>query len=307
MTTDEWQKRLEDTFTVNRLVGGYLVEVHEREARLGRQLVQTYQGQNVLIDSFQSFFIESLNLAIGQVEERGWPNSAHYPLTLAYFNTLFRRYRAGEVLFYSGYPLDGYTLLRDIKDRALLLCGVLHRLTTIPKTMGMTPALARDSERRRNSTRVRKDEENKITRLICGVDSGLPPHVVAELKSWDDLFHDEVHGARLSFVHELDLLKRGMVNRVGPTFHQQAFAVYMNRVSELGWLILRLLPYLQMGSRAFGDEWSRKYSVLDDSFRIMVQGLSKIGKQIGEAFIALVDAKFNFGLDLRYFDPGGTV
>jgi len=37
----------------------------------------------------------------------------------------------------------------------------------------------------------------------------------------------------------------------------------------------------------------------------MVQSLSNLGKPIGDAFIALVETKFSFGPDLKYFDPGG--
>jgi len=305
MTTDEWQKRLEDTFTVNGLIGGHLIEVHERERRIGTQLVNAFRGQNVLIDSFQSFFVETLNLVLEEIAEQGWPKSENYALTFAYFNTIFRRYRAAEVLYYSGYPLEGYSLFRDIKDRALLLCGVLHSVTTLPHVMGMLPVFDDTPEGHKKATRVRKDEENRITKLICGTDSGLPPSVAAELKFWDDLFHYELHGARLSIAHELALLRGGMTNRVGPTFHQQAFTVYMNRAAELGWLILRLMPYLQMSNRAFGEEWHRKHEVLDDSFRRMVQSLSNLGKPIGDAFVTLVETKFSFGPDLKYFDPDG--
>src|SRR5579864_2137946 len=269
MTTDEWQKRLEETFTVNGLVGGHLVEVHRREASLGDYLVRTFHGQNVLIDSFQSFFIETLNLLLDQVGENGWPDFKHYSLTVAYFNTLFRRYRAGEILYYSGYPLDGYVLFRDIKDRALLLCGVLHNMTSIPAIMGLIPPTPNTADGRKEATRARKTEENRITRLISGKDSGLPSDVIAELKNWDDLFHVEVHGAGFSLAHELDLLSKGLANRAGPTYYQSAFTMYINRSSELGWLILRLLPYLQMKDSAFGDEWDRKHAVLDDSFRHM--------------------------------------
>ena len=80
----------------------------------------------------------------------------------------------------------------------------------------------------------------------------------------------------------------------------------MNRSSELGWLILRLLPYLQMTESAFGDGWHRKYLVLDESFRFMVHGLTKLGKKIGEAFITLVDEKFSFKPPFRYFEADGS-
>ena len=306
MTIEEWQKRLADTFMFNGVVGGHLFEVHEREQGLGNDLVRTFHGQNALIDSFESFFIETLNLVLEQTSNHGWPDYKHYSLTVAYFNTLFRRYRAAGILYYSGYPLDGYSLLRDIKDRALLICGVLHRMTSIPRIMGTHPPQPSTPTGRKKAVRARKDEENRICRLIIGSDSTLPPDAITELKVWDDLFHEEVHGAKFSVFHELDLMSKGIANRVGPTFYRDAFSMYMSRSAELGWLIARLFPYLELGERPFGDEWRHKHIVLDDSFRYMVQGLSNSGKKIGEAFITLVDQKFSFGQDLRYFDPQGA-
>ncbi len=98
----------------------------------------------------------------------------------------------------------------------------------------------------------------------------------------------------------------GMANRAGPTFHEQAFSVYMSLSAELGWLILRLLPYLQKDENAFGEGWRVKYAVLDDSFRFMVRGLTEIGKKFGEAFITLVDEKFSFRQPFHYFEADGS-
>jgi hypothetical protein len=61
MTTEEWQDRLAKNFTVNGLVGGHMTEVFDRERDVGQQVVSKFRGQNALIDSFQSFFIETLH------------------------------------------------------------------------------------------------------------------------------------------------------------------------------------------------------------------------------------------------------
>jgi hypothetical protein len=47
---------------------------------------------------------------------------------------------------------------------------------------------------------------------------------LAELGLWDELFHEEVHGGKLSLVHELQYLTSGVAMSIGPTFHGQAFA-----------------------------------------------------------------------------------
>jgi hypothetical protein len=125
MSVDEWHKRLADTFKVNGLVGGHLRIVHDAEDKVGDYLVNGLRGQDALLCSFQSFFIETLMLTNKEVNARGWPkNAPNYSVTLAAFFILFRRFRACEVLYIEGYPLDGYALMRDIKDRAFLFAGV---------------------------------------------------------------------------------------------------------------------------------------------------------------------------------------
>lgn len=61
-----------------------------------------------------------------------------------------------------------------------------------------------------------------------------------------------------------------------------------------------------MTENAFGDDWHKKYVILDDSMRYVVNGLKSIKKEIGEALILLVDTKFTFRQPLHYFEPDGS-
>lgn len=307
MTVEDWQKRLEETFTVRGLVGGHLVAVHDREAQVADYLVRKFRGQNVLLDSFQSFFLETLQLATDSIYRDGWPNAPNYAVALANFRGLFRRVRACETLFYRGYPLDGYSLLRDVKDSALVLAAVAHNRTTFSRMIGASDYTAGDSEWRKKATRRRKEEEHLIAKWIYGVQSELDEETRQSLKLWEDFFHEEVHGGRYSFAHEVSSLRKGKLNPPGPVSEPDAFTMYMNRSSELGWLILRLLPYLQREQHYFGADWFRKYEVLDESFRHMVFGLFKYcGKEIGQAFVRLVDVKFTFHQPFFYLEADGT-
>ncbi len=306
MTNEEWHSQLAATFTVSGLIGGRLVEVQKREQDIGVHLASTYRGQNALLDAFQSYYVETLNLIIDGVSRNGWPiNLASYSLTVACFLSLFRRFRSCEILFYNGYPLDGYSLFRDIKDRAVMLAGVVLNMTTLPKALGVAAPVGDRAEWHRQRTRLRRAEEHRISKRILGSESGLSDATVSQLRHWDALFHSEVHGGTLSLTNEIEFLSKGMLNLPGPSQHRLAFTVYMNRSAELGWLILRLLPYLQPTASAFGSEWQRKYEVLDESFRHMVGGLVALGKEIGPAFIALVDGKFAFKQPFHYFDADG--
>jgi len=307
MTIAEWQGRLADHFTVKGVIGGHLSEVFELEDAVGDHLVSTFHGQSVLIDSLQSFFVETLRATYTILGKSGWPSgAANYPVVVAWYAMLFRRYRACELLFIKGYPLDGYALLRDLKDRLFLLAGVVHNMTTFPRILGITDtSIANTEEWKKQSTAARRTEESRIRQRLVGAQSNLSAEVLRELKQWEHLFHDEVHSGRLSLFQEVDSLVRGRAPGIGPTFSQESFAMYMNRADELGWLIARLLPYLQPTPGAFDTDWHTKLAVLDESFRYAVEGLSLLGKKIGEAFITLVDQKFSFRQPLSYTEADG--
>jgi len=155
--------------------------------------------------------------------------------------------------------------------------------------------------------RRRKEEEHRILDRMIRKRSGLPANVIEELEGWEQLFHEEVHGSRLSFVSEMkDLVRQGTVPSIGPTPNESSMVMYMNRACEIAWLMVRLMPYLQPTEDAFGGRWRTQYQILDDSFLYMQRALSKIGKKIGDAFIIFVDQKFSFRQPLFYLEADGS-
>ena len=70
--------------------------------------------------------------------------------------------------------------------------------------------------------------------------------------------------------------------------------MYLNRAVEVGWMLLCVLPFLQVEPRAFGEQWASKWLLLDNGFRLQVKGLAELDKPIGEVFPRLIAAKFNF-------------
>jgi len=308
ISVDEWHKRLADRFKVNGLVGGNLRVVHEAEDHVSNYLVKTFRGQNALLDSFQSLLIETLTLANSGIVSNGWPRDAsNYSTTLAAFSNLFRRFRACEVLYMKGYPLDGYALMRDIKDRALLMAAIARNMATFPEILGATAApVAEGGDYGKEATKRRKASEHRIMHSMVGKDSGLPVDVQKALKQWDDLFHVEVHGGAMSLIQELGELASGRAVQIGPSAIQDAYTMYINRSAELGWMVARLLPYLQTTENAFGQSWHEKREVLDDSFRYLLEGLSDMGKKIGAAFIAMMDSKFMFKAPFYYSESDGS-
>jgi hypothetical protein len=133
-----WQKRLEDNFTVKGIVGGNLLEIIDQERICGEYFVNKFHGQDVLINSFQSFYIETITNVFDWVGVHGWLKDCEYyaPLLFHYITT-FRGFRACENLLLKGYPLDGYALLRDLKDRCIFLAGIAHNITSFPTLLGI--------------------------------------------------------------------------------------------------------------------------------------------------------------------------
>lgn len=310
MTPPEMINRLADNFTVNGVIGGLLQGVHEAEDHAGNQLVEEFPGHRALLESFLAFFVETLDIVGRKVIINGWPKDAeNYIVVWACYSTLFRRFRACELLSRKGYPLDAYSLMRDIKDRAFSLAGVAHNITTFPTIIGAveSPPPATRNEYLKKRTKVRKDVEQKVTRFLIGRNSGLPEKIIEDLALWDEFFHHEVHGGALSLMTDVAALAHRDAPNTGPTLDRGAYAMYMNRSVEIGWLLLRLLPYLQVAENSFGDGWHAKRAILDESFRCMLELLSTLGKKsISASLIVLVDQKFIFSPSFHYREADGT-
>jgi hypothetical protein len=309
MSVDQWHKRLADTFKVNGVVGGHLQIVYDAEDRVTDYLIKTLRGQDALLCSFQSFFIETLTLAKEDINARGWLKHApNYSVALAAFFVLFRRFRACEILYAKGYPLDAYALMRDVKDRAFLFAGVAHNITTFGKILGLPAKQPTNSATySKETTQNRKNNEHRVMRAMTGKTSGLSQDVQDDLKLWDDMFHLEMHGGTFSLIQEVTQLHERNALQIGPSVVQEAYLIYVNRTSELGWMVTRLLPYLQMTENAFGDEWHKKRDILDDSFRYMVEGFESLGKRLGTSFIKMMDDKFAFKQPFCYFEADGSL
>jgi hypothetical protein len=50
-------------------------------------------------------------------------------------------------------------------------------------------------------------------------------------------------------------------------------------------------------------EWARKWQVLDESFKFMMEGFIALGKKIGPAFVEVISTKFNFGPNISFSAP----
>ncbi len=164
MEVAEWQSRLEKHFKVGGVTGGYLITVLNQEAKFRKYVLQNFYGHVVLMDSFYSFFIETVNTAVRLFQERGIQRDCgHYPVLLMFYITIFRSFRAAENLLLMGYPFDGYALLRDLKDRSMFIGALIHRKTSFPKLRGIKPG---DQITEEDLLRIKKESEKEEYRIL---------------------------------------------------------------------------------------------------------------------------------------------
>jgi len=188
-------------------------------------------------------------------------------------------------------PYHGYTLLRNVFDNLVLTSAALQKITDFHSIEGIDPSKPFDPYSVR---KLRKATEYAVRPKMTGDQSGLSKSTIDELVQWDALFDYETHGARLSMSHSVGWLNGTDPLPVLPTFNKPAFTMFMNRFCEVGWMAHRLVPLVQPPSVPLSDTWRNNWRIIDESFEIIVDGLTKeLGKKIGGAIVEFVKAKFD--------------
>ena len=142
----------------------------ELEQACTNYFVRSFHGQSILIDSLQSFFIETLQRGLKWVADNGWPiNCPSYASICVYYLIMFRRFRACEILLLKGYPFDGYALLRCLKDQAIIMAGIAYNLTTLTSVFGAVDIQGLSEDNFKLVTKLRKQEEKKIWKKLLGI------------------------------------------------------------------------------------------------------------------------------------------
>jgi hypothetical protein len=300
MNAEEWEARLESYFSDGVSVGGRIMSTIKAEQDYGLKVTMLFHGYQKLSDSFQSFLLETIEVADRLWDRGKGGGDGWYPRLLLGYATVYRSVRAAETLYIRGYPLSGYALLRDLKDRAFVFSAIGRSETTYQKAIGMEQfadkELTKDDFEAIRKARIKTEKE--IRRKTTGAESGLPAEVSHLLEEWQKGFDLEMHGARFTESFET----RNWIEGKGPlpllplppTPESSSIRMYANRSQEIAWILLRTLPVLQLRSGSFGEGWAERWSVLDDSFRVSIQALADQGKDHFTAVISFVNQKFSF-------------
>lgn len=298
-----WQDSLFDAFSHNGVLGGaVLSSVLEAEPLVGGTFINKYYGHRVLADSFMEFFGRTLMTQLAFNQTNGWPqNQPHYATCLMMYLTMFRAFRSSELLALHGYPMQGYVIQRSLKDQAFALCAAANGLARFGELFGWEGVQGNLNEQQAEDVvKSRRKAEARVVDQLIGSKSGLSEETQAELQRWDRLFNWEAHRGLLTLYTASDeLLKNPHNTSVVPATSDMTEAMYMNRCHEVGWMILRLLPFMRRSETAH-DRWNDHWKLLDDSFRMMNEGFGDLGKKIAPAMAQLIMEKFSLTPDRFY-------
>jgi hypothetical protein len=258
-----------------------------------QEAIRQYKGYLALSDAFKCFFLETVELVNTVCRPKvTTPLSEFYAVFLPRLAHSFQSLCGAERVAISGYPYQGYTLLRNTFDNVVMTSAALQKMTDFYSIEGVTPSKPLDIAAVK---RLRKYTEFAVRRKMTGSDSGLTQESLDELAKWDALFDLEVHGARLSLAGAQGWMKGLEPLPVLPKFEEMQFGMFLNRYCEVAWMVHRLTSAIQPPGAALPTAWMEKWRVLDDSFEITVHSLTQqLGKKIGGAIVELVKTKFPF-------------
>jgi hypothetical protein len=306
------QTLLFDAFSHNGVLGDrYLGKAMDAEKKIGEIFVGTYYGHRILTDAFLDFFGGTLIEQIELNNKIGWPQEDEYYVTcLMMFLTMFRSVRASEITSVNSYPLQGYIIQRSIKDQVFVLCAAASGVASFGALFGWEglPEGQSPEQNQELIVRNRRKIEGKIKDQLIGTKSNLKPETSALLVRLDQMFNVEAHRGLFSLFRESHkvLVEHKLDVSLAPPPDALRDTMFVNRATETNWMIHRLIPYMRRKDTPANEEWSKKWKLLEDHFRWMVESLGAIGKDISPAFIEFIDAKFKFDATTYYSEPETT-
>ncbi|HXS51747.1 MAG TPA: hypothetical protein VN782_04375 [Usitatibacter sp.] len=258
-----------------------------------RDRATALRGFTAISAAFKCFFLETVELLNSEIRPRiKSAVSPEYAMFLPRLCSHFFTLCGAERCAMGGYPLEGYTILRNVFDGAVMTAAAAMRISDFYAIEGLAAQEPFDPGKVRTR---RKKEEFRVRALMTGKDSGLSALTLEELAKWDALFDMEIHGAGLSKAKAMNWMRGKGPLPVVPTYLERDFSMFINRYCEIAWVIHRLIPMIQPPGILFDSFWREKWQRLDESLEQAVASLTQdLGKKIGAAVVELVKTKFAF-------------
>jgi len=271
-----------------------LTQLKRLEATYGDEAEEYLAGYSALANAAVCFMLETCQETSQEeppTEDKMPKDGLAYRLLVARNINSFHALRSSQISALAGYPFSGFAALRNAFDNLVNTCAVLNGMTTFHELEG----IGKDGSVASGKalTKKRRDAEFSARKSMLEANSGLEQATVDQLKKLDVMFDWETHGARLSMAQTVDWIREGSPLLVGPKFVPDLFALFMNRHSEAGWMLHRLMAVTQL--RGYSAQWKKKWVFLDKAFKRAVESLTtQLNKPIGAAFSKFVTTKFPF-------------
>jgi len=268
--------------------------VTSAEAEFEQYLAQ-FKGHQALTGTFNCFFlrtVERFNLDI--VANVKAPVSSHHALFMEQLVSAFQSLRAAEVTAMRGYTFQATTILRNVYDNCVFASAAVQNMTDFERLAGVVPGEPFDVAKFKSH---RKKEERRVRDLMDGKGSGLSTQTLNDLRLLGDNYDSEVHGSRLTLSQNMGWLKGQESLSVVPTLTEDRVAIFMNRHTEVCWLVHRMMPLMQVDTLRFQTGWGSEWSSIDDGFDHMLAEFTRqLKKTVGDSFREFVKAKFPFDI-----------
>ena len=265
----------------------------QEEQAYSQVVAAKLKGLVALADAFNTIFLESLERVNTEIRPKIKATLPEiYAMFLPRLVNSFKILRAAQNVGFAGYPLQGYTLLRNVFDNNLLTSAALQNLTTFYAIEGIEPGKPVDPQALK---KLRRATEFDVFALMVGQKSDLSERAQSDLRKLDSLFDLETHGSRLSLIQAMQWMQGRAPLKVMPSYDDKEFAIFLNRFCEVAWMTHRLLPFMQPKEVLFESIWLDRWKIVDDAFQTCVQALSaEFGKSIGDSFVEFISVKFPF-------------
>ena len=295
ITVEEFLKRLDAISRYKGRLYGRVFSLFVAEDLHFEKCIQ-YKGYLKLSDAFKNFFLESIEYLNKNSMPKAFSSlSESYFIFIPGFIYNFKTLCGAERLALKGYPYQACTLLRNVFDNLVLISAAMLKFTDFASIEGIQAGKIYDPNANK---KLRKKTEREIREKMTGKNSGLSQATCDELSKLDMLFDIEVHGGRMSQseIHTWPENKKNLP--ILPKFSERAFAMFMCRFIEIGWMFHRILPNIQPKIIPFNDTWKGKWKIIDESYEVIEESMTKqLGKEIGKAFIEFISKKFPYNQD----------
>lgn len=266
-----------------------LATIRQAEDRFGEQALKMY-GFVALSRAFQSFVVETILTGRGAVQAA--PATHTFMWLAPRVNTCFQTICAAERSAMLGYPVPAFAQLRNVFDTAVINSAVAQGFVTCDQAEGIETGKPFDPVQAR---RARKRIEADVNARMYGERCGLSDRAREQLRKLNSLYDDETHGQRLSRTQASQWLAGQGPMFLLPNYDEMNYALFMNRFSEVSWMVHRLLPLLRIAGSEWPHRWQERWKTLDMCFCQTLASMTRqLKKPIGAAVVEFVAAKFPF-------------